>query len=293
MAIEDVRYGVSMLDMKNKAYAQNDEVLIRGDNAQMFYKREDGQIISQDQDYTKQTLFDNMNTTLQLTELTSTDFLVYNTIDVTGIANLKETSTKALNLGVFFPFSTNENGFYIRIHGNEETNDAVSLIKQMYKNKHGSLPSTADVQIGITLVYGDYQETKIINLSFNELTFVPITTPDVRSIGINSVRVRAIATEFSELTAKENEILNEVNFGNTKFEASCIDFVSFTSNLESVIVKSESNDRVRLNLISDLGSYLAHTIEHNVVPFVLSKEKPNFKCLWAQELTEPEIFENN
>ena len=290
MATEVVRYGVSLLDMKYKSDAQNDEVLIRGQDGRLYYKRDDGQIVSHDFDYTKNSLYDNLNNTRWLQKLNTTDFLVYNTIDITGVAKLTSTVTKSLNLGVEFPISKNEDGFYLRIHGNEETNNIVSLAKKIYLKTHTT--TAKDVTIIIAIKQGETSSNVTVKVNFNELTFIPVTITEDATISIVSVKMVLVATVLSALSDKEKEIINEINFGNTSLEASCIDLVTFTSDVDTVVVKDDES-KVRLNLIGELSDYLAYSVKNNVIPFVISKDKPNFKCIWAQQLTEPETFSDN
>ena len=288
MATDVVRYGVSLLDMKYLSDAQNDEVLIRGQDGRIFYKRDDGRVVTHNSDYNKNTLYDTMNVIHGIQKLTSTDFLVYNTIDVTGLGTLNSSAVNNLNLGVAFPVSKNEDGFYIRIHGSEETNDAISLAKKIYAKSHTI--NKSDATISVTLTTGSQTKSVTVNANFNELTFVPVNITADSTITVNSVKFVMIPTVLSSLTIKEKEILNEINFGNSTFEASCIDLVTFVSSIDSVIVKSSSNDKVRLNMISELSDYLAYSVKNNIIPFVISTDKPNFKCIWAQQLTEPETF---
>ena len=46
MAGIQARYGISALDLGHKEYAQDDELMVRGDDGRMYYKRTDGVIVA-------------------------------------------------------------------------------------------------------------------------------------------------------------------------------------------------------------------------------------------------------
>ena len=91
---DEMRYGISALSMEYREEATNDEILLDPQTGKPYYKREeDGQIVSfDDLSYSQNELPLAMNTAIMNQSLsvttTSTDFVVYNTIDVAGKIDL-------------------------------------------------------------------------------------------------------------------------------------------------------------------------------------------------------------
>ena len=96
----ELRYGISALDLKHKDYAVNDELMVSGQNGEMFYKREDGQIVtSPNQTYNKHDLINSINDVFMTHNevvVSDGDYIVYNTIDVACRMNLISPETYML-----------------------------------------------------------------------------------------------------------------------------------------------------------------------------------------------------
>lgn len=273
----EIRYGVSVLDMQYKNYAQDDEVMIKGQTGQMFYKRSDGQIVTYGSDYNKDSLYSALMNATKLNNHKSDDYLVYHIIDTPSGAYINDTSEVSLNVSKNFPLSSNEAGIYVRVHGNDATNAAMAAARSIYLTKN-TLNGENDVQIKGT-VNG---KAITINCKFNELTFVPIDTTGNPSLVINSISYPVLSKAIASLTPEQFDVVQLLNYGNDKFEATSIDLITFVSDVVSVFNKSD--EKVKLGLIDTMVMYGNYTIQDKNIPIILSKEKPNFNCMWAQEL---------
>lgn len=285
---EQLRYGISALDLKYKEYSVKDELLVNGHDGKMFYKREsDGQIVTSDNlEYNKDELISAINDTLSSNEkipVLPTDYIVYNTIDIAEKNSILSSGISELNLTHSFPIQKVNSGFFIRIRGNNTTNAIVSKLTNDYKSKHPD-DETSSVLIKITISESstDYSEEKMIGVDFDTLTFVKLSPSSPNCTGynviINSIEYTTIKLAYNSSLHK-NDMIN-LNYGNInddglcRLEADMIDFIYYVDNINDIIISDE-----------DEGIKLQYTLPVSDTDkdiFVLSDKKPNHKCLWAK-----------
>ena len=287
MSNTNIRYGVSALDMKYRDDAQPDELLVRSKNGQMFYKRDDGQIVTTGNDYTKETLYRDLFNGKPLGKYLDSDYIVYNLIDIAGMTKMSLSSAQSIALGVGFPISKNEDGFYVRIRGNDITNAAISFIRNAYLSRNSS--EEYDVELTVAITTGATTKTSTIQCNFNELTLIENEVAENSILEIKSIKYPLISTAISSLTNSQLESVKELNYGNEDFEAAFIDLVTFSSDLYQTTLHN-TEDNVRLGFVLPITDYTEFTTKNNGVPIVVSKEKPSFRCLWIQELEEPKLY---
>lgn len=281
----ELRYGISALDLKHKDYAVNDELMVSGQNGEMFYKREDGQIVtSPGQKYNKNDLINSINEVFMThNEVTVSDgdYIVYNTIDVAGGMNL--ISSETYTLGEESTFTTNKpsSGVFIRIRGNSATNSAMSYLQSKYMSSHSEVLPVVSVVLDVTELGTGINRKISMNTDFDTLDFVnlyPGISPTAECTGyqikIESVKFPMVESAYNGLSDTEKSLLSELNYGNTRLEADSIDFIYYTSDVKDPIIYNET-DRVKLN-------YVIPAKETNRDQFVISASQPSHKCMWAK-----------
>lgn len=281
-----LRYGISALDIKYKAFAENDELLNEGTTGQMYYKRSsDGQIVTYDsEDYEKQELInaiDSIFLTNPSVNTTAEDYLVYNVINISEKTDLLN-NVEPVSIGVNSKFDTNktDSGLFIRVRGNAVTNSVVSFLESSYNKNHpDSNLSSVVLNITITEHGVGMDKTIEVPMNFNELTFVKLNPSDETlctsfSISLDGVSFPLISAAYNEIDESEQNMLHSLNYGNNKFEAAAIDFIYYVDDVKNPVIYN-SDDKVRMNSVISAS-------ELNKETFVVSSEKPAHKCLWAK-----------
>lgn len=287
--INEMRYGISALGLSHKEYAENDELLVEQSSGKMFYKREsDNQIVSFDNEkYSQETLPVAMNTAIELAKTyiktNVNNFVTYHTIDISEKTDLLDDSEVNLSIGTKFNVSKDEGAFYIRIHGDTLTNTIMSYLEKSYPTCNESMEIVFSIEETST---GTVQEV-VVYTKYNLLTLVKIPeVVDAVSYEVSVVSVRSMIAK-SSYTAQSESIKNllvALNNGNTKFESTTIDIVSYVSDISSSTIYN-TDDNVKLELM--LPSTLIDTISISSKSegIVVSEEKPDRKCVWGKILT--------
>ena len=281
----ELRYGISALDLKHKDYAVNDELMVSGQNGEMFYKREDGQIVtSPSQKYNKHDLINSINEVFMThNEVTVSegDYIVYNTIDVAGRMNLISSETYMLDEESTFISNKPSSGVFIRIRGNSATNSAISYLQSQYMSNHSEILPAVSIVLDVTELGTGINRKITMNTDFDTLDFVnlyPGISPTVDCTGyqikIESVKFPMVEVAYNDLSNTEKSLLSELNYGNTKLEADSIDFIYYTSDVTNPIIYNES-DNIKLN-------YVVPAKDTNKDQFVISATQPSHKCMWAK-----------
>lgn len=281
----ELRYGISALDLKHKDYAVNDELMVSGQNGEMFYKREDGQIVtSPNQTYNKHDLINSINDVFMTHNevvVSDGDYIVYNTIDVACRMNLISPETYMLKEESTFTSNKPNSGVFIRIRGNSATNSAISYLQSQYMSRHSEILPAVSVVMLVTELGTGINRKITINTDFDTLDFVnlyPGVSPAVNCTGyqikIESVKFPMLEVAYNDLSDTEKSLLSELNYGNTKLEADSIDFIYYTSDVTNPIIYNET-DNIKLN-------YVVPAKDTNKDQFVISSTQPSHKCMWAK-----------
>lgn len=281
----ELRYGISALDLKHREFAVNDELMVNGKNGEMFYKREDGQIVTApNQLYDKKDLINSINDVFMThneVTVSNGDCIVYNTIDVSGGINIISDEKYTLNEDSTFTSDKPDSGVFIRIRGNAATNSIVSYLKSRYESNHPEALPAVSIVLNINEI-GTGTEKKItINTDFDTLGFASLYSGIAPSSGctgyqikIESISFPEIAAAYGELSDTEKSLLSELNYGNTNLEADSIDIIYYTRDTKNPIIYNKS-DNIRLN-------YVIPAKETNRDQFVVSATQPSHKCMWAK-----------
>lgn len=281
---EKLRYGISALDMAYKEDAEKDELLVRGHNGKMFYKREsDGQIVGYDTlEYDKESLISAINGAITkskaVLETVESDYIAYHTLDLTEKNVVPSNTALAMNYSSKFKTSKTK-GFFTRIRGTKNTNALISFIESLSTKDY-----TVKIDFEVTNIGGTVT-TKTIsaNGKFNELMFVDLSVFTDNNITGYIIKVKSILidvkSEYDSLSDEKKEALMSLNDGNTKIEASVIDLITYVNDMDNLIIH-EDGERIGLEQLLSIASINSETVE--VSPMVVSEDKPDHACVWAQ-----------
>lgn len=290
MAItNEMRYGISALGLNYKEYAENDELLVDPISGQMLYKREiDGQIVSYDNaTYTQESIATAINVAQTLeNEFVKTNpnnFIAYHTINIGGKTDLLDTQAVDLSMVSNFSVSKDEASFYVRIHGNTLTNTIMSYLEKTYNEDAKSIKLVFSVKETST---GSTQEI-IVETYYNLLTHVKIpVVENAMSYEVSLASLTSVIASESFLSQDESvkNLLISLNNGNTKFESTEIDMISYVDDITKSVIYNTS-DNVKLELILPNKLIDSMSASTNSEGIIISEEKPNHKCLWGKVIT--------
>lgn len=287
---EELRYGISALDTSNKEYAQEDELLVRGSDGKMYYKRTDGQIVSHsEQRYDMDTLGKDVCISLMKIDKSFTALsqgvLAYNTIGITGKNNILDSNINPLGLTSKFDISTKERFMFIRVRGTDETNAILSYLK-LYHNF-----DTPVVQLGLTINEQHTSVNKEYDLNhsaiYNELSALEIPVEDTSDltgieVSINYIKYVNALDAYSQLSDEVKLQLKELNSGNNKLESNYLDVIYAAQNTDDIII-CDNDDKINLVSVVQVIDVLSSvSASHN--EFIISKVKPNRECVWGKVL---------
>lgn len=279
-----LRYGISALDLKYKEYSDNDELMVNGPNGKMYYKREDGQIVSYDNlEYNKQSLVLALNGAIASSDIkihpSENDYIIYHTIDISGKNDILSDTATEFNFESSFSISKSVKAFFIRVRGNNNTNSVVSFIES-FMNDEESVKFTFTIK-----AIGDTENSVDVESGgmFNDLLLVKIPDINVENITRYEVKIKSIKFNvkptYNNLVDLQKELIDVVNNNNVKFEADGIDVISYLDDMSLAIIVSDV-DKIKLFSIYTVYDINSEKIETE--PVVISKELPDHKCLWVK-----------
>lgn len=296
MAGAQARYGISALDLGYKDYAQNDELMVHGDDGRIYYKRTDGTIVSySDKDLTESQVVDKtMGVLLGIDGLTlpENEYIVYRTFDTTGKLDLVTSTDVAISRGA--TLSKNVPGFFFRIRGNDAVSSSAAIMKAVYANKVTD-GSDAEVSVKINVSNnGANQQTMTINTHLDTLTYVkfPAFTGTLTNyiVTIASVSFPMFKAAYTAAGEAHKVTILKVNHGNEKFEVNCIDFIGYASSIaaladevtDDVSIKSVTLSTEASKVYAKENSAVANAGGIPKTAFVISKDKPTSECVWGK-----------
>lgn len=285
---DKLRYGISALSTEYRDVSEPDELMVRTRDGKIFYKRADGQIVTEVQDYGKnEILSDVVRTGADLTH-PDNSYIAYHILDITGKTSMSSADKVDVGLSeTEFDVPTGVSGLFIRIRGNKLTNGAVSFIRAIYEARYpDDAKTTPEVSIGLKVkVESTGVESDVsIHCNFDELSYVKIDMEEAYTVRIVSIQYPKLYNALKILTNEELNALNSMVM-NTKFEGAVIDLVRFVMDVsKSPIYKNDG--QIALGFIlpyKDLETEMQATnIEHI---FTVSEEQPDYPCLWAKVVT--------
>ena len=300
MAGVQARYGISALELGYKEYAQNDELMVRGDDGRMYYKRTDGTIVSfSDRDLTEaQVISQTMGVLMGIDDLTLPDdeYIVYRTFDTTGKLDLVSSTDVAIGRGAIL--SKNVPGFFFRIRGNDAVSSAAAIMKAIYANK---VPDGTDSEVVATITVsnnGANQKTLTINTHLDVLTYVAFPAFDGNltnyTVNIASVSFPRYKAAYAAAGEIEKKTIDKINNGNGKYEINCIDFIGYANTIASLADDVTTDTSIKTVTLSSEATKI-FTEQNKAVSdiggvsksgFIISKNNPMTECVWGKIVEE-------
>lgn len=288
---EEMRYGISALDIAHKQFAENDELLVHGNDGKMYYKRaNDGQLVTYDsKELTKQELISELRAALSNTskiDTTDDDYLVYHTLDIAGKTNLLDGKSYDLNITEEFNVSKIESCLAVKIRGNSDLNSAISFIENAYNsmipsNTVKSISCIFDVTEKGTGVKKEYK----VQGDFNDMIILSLT-PSASTVTGYTVKLKSISfpllkNAYLSFSEEQKKTLIALNNGNTKFECDKIDLITYSDDISNPTLYN-NEDGVKLQIIIPMKEINREYIDSEA--FIVSEEKPTHKCIWGRIL---------
>ena len=285
MAEKELRYGISALSTEYLEYAEDDEILIRNDG-KIFYKRQDGQVVSYDtHDFNRETLSVSMNTALTKTgesfiDLVDTDSVLYSKIDLINLTNILDSRQQVFGRDYIFKVSPNEPGMYIRARGTATLNGVMEFIRSYWLAKNPNTMNINPITIYIKLTASDNTTTTMtVSCNIDELVYVKFALENVVEVQIVGILFNYLEM-YESIPAEMRNQLIQINDSNAKYELTCFDVITYINNLDNAILNSKEN---KINMVSAVIGVEAETVGDQL-GIVVSKTKPTFPCVWAKVL---------
>lgn len=282
----ELRFGISALDIKHCKYAENDELLVRGSDGHMLYKRaDDGQIVTyESNEYKDNELIDAINKvflTHESVNTTSGDCLIYNTIDISGKTDILNPNKTDLNIQSSFNIDKVDSCVFIRIRGNSVTNSIASHLQNLYNGLYPD--NTGEYVIFHFEILSKTTEGESVlheielPAKFNMLT--PLYLPNDNTYESHQVFLKGVAfplltNSYSELSDEQKDTFSNLNYNNNKIEPDFVDIAYYTNDGKTPIIYNES-DKISLQCIISASDI-------NKDSFIVSSDKPDHKCIWAK-----------
>lgn len=281
---DKLRYGISALSTEYRDYAEPDELMVRTRDGKIFYKRADGQIVTEVQDYRKNDILTDMIRTGADLSHPENSYIAYHILDISGKTSMSSSDKVDVGLSESeFDVPAGINGFFIRVRGNKLTDGAVSFIRSIYEARYPDDAKTSldvSIELNVRMETTGEESNVTIHCNFNELSYVKLDMEDSYTISIASIQYPKLYNALRTLTDEERNALNSMVM-NTKFEGAIIDLVRFVTDVsKSLIYKNDG--QVMLGFIfpyTELETEMHTTNAENL--FVVSEEQPDYPCLWA------------
>ena len=241
---DDMRFGVSALDLKYKSVAEPDELMVRETDGKIFYKRADGHIVSGGIDYDADTLVEAMACVDDTAEPDA--FIAHHIIDIAGRNDLNVKVPTELNIATKFVVLDAKDGFYFRVHGDTVTNNAVTIMRTMYDlNNHTTDP---EVSVVLEVEHNGAITEYTVEMKFNQLIRFSLDIEDMVTVRVKSICYPKIFEMFATLNTNLLNSLRQPNLDNDAFEAAYIDFVTIVADFDETPIFAEDGN-VRLNML--------------------------------------------
>ena len=279
MAASDVRYGISALATDYYNYSIEDELMVARSTGKMYYKREDGRVVSYDGNIDQNSLCNSIELAFSDNGITPNvnDYVVYHLINTSDLINMRSDTAFSIGIEDTFPITYHVNGFMVRLHSTDEANAAVAIIDGLTKSLISN-PTSAEFKYKV-YKSGGVIESRVVDVPFNRLCFIPIEntgSSDV-SIQLDSVKFKNFGTAYdSYISTEKKYMLRMLNyetsqFGEEKYYTNTIDFITFASSLSSVPIIAGNRTLVLNSVISmaDVDDY-TKVYSNNTNPHIVT-----------------------
>lgn len=275
-----MRYGISALSTDYHNVAEPDELMVQIFDGKMYYKREDGQIVTASRDYDRKTLLSDLVASGIKLNLKSTEYICYNTVDISGGAHLQSTDEFDPKVdGVTFPVINGKSGVCIRVRGTDMVNAITTYLRNFYTSLGGKEKKIPEVQVTLVVNGTEIQA----GLNFNQLGYIDLQTEEATSFYIKSISFPRFEKYFAYLSTHRIGILSKLNMDNETFEASIMDVVTLNTDVTKVPI-FELNGKCQLKMMFPMEAVVeeASSALGDSSGITMSDEQPDFPCIWAK-----------
>ena len=243
---DNVRFGVSALDLEYADMAEKDELLVRSTDGQILYKRlSDGHIVEPTSYiYNRDALVSALERRLNGDALIvdPNDFVVYHSIGIAGNNNIESTAEVSFGVSKRFNISLDAPRMFVRVRANEITTAIMSLVERYSLTHEGpGYMCRLTVRVRETDSTGTVStRTETMEVKFDELTMVRLTpsVSDVAILEVTPLTVQfpyyneAVANLSDELKAE----IRNLNYGNANLEADSVDFITIANDISDTVI---------------------------------------------------------
>ena len=284
---DNLRLGISALDLTHYNYAENDELMTRGTDGKMFYKRPDGNIVAYDStEYNKDEIVSaikNATNTSSAWSSPSEDYIAYYTFSMAG-KNITTSTTIALTVPEI-KAAANSNGIFIRLKPNNTASAVLAFIDTYRRSTSETLTDFATVTYSVT-VNGTTTE-KTAPVGIDKVAFIPFGNTEEAS---NTIAIRITAINFANLKMAVDAIPYETledakisNFSNAKLEIDRMDIITYV----------EDSSEIKLGTLPSSGFEFKYSFPVSIINdeysvsdgIVISEDKPTYKCIWGKVIS--------
>lgn len=287
---DNVRFGVSALDLEYASQAEKDELLVRGTDGQMLYKRVgDGMIVTPTSlVYNKELLMNALKVKFAGAGLLvkKTDFLVYNSISIAGLNSLESTNVVSFGITKRYNISLDTPTFLVRARATDVTTAVVSFIEKKAMVEEAE-DATCLFKFNVRETLNDgtvASSTLSIRAKFDDLTLIRLTPSSPDSVSITVTPLTIQFPDFKNLLADvPADLLAEIrslNYENVNLEADCVDFITVTNDISSPTIYDNAT-HTKLNYIMTMAE-VVEGINGESEAIVVSDTEPLGDCIWIR-----------
>lgn len=284
---EELRFGISALALSNKDHAVNDELMTRASDGKMYYKREDGNIVSyESSEYDRDgivTTIKNITNTSTAWSSPADDSIAYYIANMAG-NNIITSESIVLDIPEI-KASGHSNGVFIRLKPNANTSATIAFI-DAYRRKENMMASFATLTY--TVAIGSNPATEYTaDVSIDKPVFIPFNntvstdaTIKIKFVSINYSNLKSIVDSMQYETI---QAAKAVNFMNAKIEVDRMDIITYIKDSSEIKIGVDPSTGFEfryafpVSIISD-----EYSVSDGIV---ISEDKPTYKCIWGKVLS--------
>lgn len=252
MAASEIRYGISALMTDYYKQAEIDELMVDKSTGKIYYKREDGRVVSTSENIEHNRLCNSIAMSFHSNEIESnpSDYVLYHIFDTSEKINMLSNDVIDLGNDKEFVISKDVNGFFIRLHGTEEINVSVAVVDAL------SSPSVLKPSVAKFSFYlikdGGVTSLETMDVPFNVLVFIPLendTTKDMKIVP-KSIQYENFSSSYEALSDEKKGQLKVLNLGNETFKVDVMDLITFAASIGSTTIATEDRTLLLHSIIS-------------------------------------------
>lgn len=260
MAASDVRYGISALGTDKYKVAEADELMVEKSTGKMFYKREDGRVVSMSEDieHTRLCNFVASSFLEKKIEPNPDEFVIYHRFDTQNRVNMLSADEVELGIVNEFVVAKDVNGFFVRFHGTEEMNASVRIVDALTKTP---VPNASKAIFRFDLIKAaGVTSHEEVEVPFDTITFIEIENTDNVDAKVvpKSIQYTKFGQAYDFVSATKKGEIKTLNLGNETFKVDIIDFITISAALTTTPIATEDRLVTLHSVIpmDDVSSYL-------------------------------------